>query len=418
MMYWWSRHGDFSPGIGILPHTGQVIQHYRQKQARYKKQKDLAIAAGVSERLVQDWETSMYIESLERRIVLAKLLKIPPALLGLDWRLVTYKDNTGTYTNPLEYIAELLEEDSFYTYEDILFMGNELLQKGGPQHVAGRLQRRLKRLRTVVDKIPAADKDAWQDLLVRYYVLTATYARHNMQLQEALGMLHDAVVLAKSLDDLETLSFTLYRRTRAYLDIGDHKAAKKDIAEVMQYLDSTQLNAPLKGNIYLTAVEIHMPNAKNNPDLERQIRQWFDKALAIAWKGNVEDDRFALKLTLSGIHHEKAKTLLQFYQFDPQASHSKEYMQEARREMNLAWSSLGPDFAEWRMYYLLTDARIYKAEQDVEASARTGLDALKVSRLLNSKKGELQVQALYQELSRSNEVNPYVDNLGIELGVL
>ena len=35
----------------------------------------------------------MMTNDQERRIFLAKLLKIPPALLGLDWRLVYYQDN-------------------------------------------------------------------------------------------------------------------------------------------------------------------------------------------------------------------------------------------------------------------------------------------------------------------------------------
>jgi hypothetical protein len=41
----------------------------------------------------------MYLSDPERRIFLAKMLKIPPALLGLTWQQVVYQDHAGTCTD-------------------------------------------------------------------------------------------------------------------------------------------------------------------------------------------------------------------------------------------------------------------------------------------------------------------------------
>src|SRR2546421_10645709 len=127
--YWWSRYGKFSPGEGILPHMGEVIAYYRKK--RYKTQADFAIATGVILRTVQEWETVIMTHNQERRIFLAKMLKIPPALLGLDWRLVIFENNKGTYKDPLSRVVVLIEEDAYYAYEDILVMGHEYIHNGG-----------------------------------------------------------------------------------------------------------------------------------------------------------------------------------------------------------------------------------------------------------------------------------------------
>ncbi|HJT58476.1 MAG TPA: helix-turn-helix transcriptional regulator, partial [Ktedonobacteraceae bacterium] len=75
-VFWWSRYGDFSSGLHNLPHMGEVIAHYRRK--RYRTQEDFRIAAGVTLRTVQEWESNNMTADMGRRIFLAKMLKIPP----------------------------------------------------------------------------------------------------------------------------------------------------------------------------------------------------------------------------------------------------------------------------------------------------------------------------------------------------
>src|SRR5260370_7491574 len=77
-------------------------------------------------------ETVIMTHNQERRIFLAKMLKIPPALLGLDWRLVIFENNKGAYKDPLSREVELIEEDPYYAYEDILVMGQENIHTVAP----------------------------------------------------------------------------------------------------------------------------------------------------------------------------------------------------------------------------------------------------------------------------------------------
>ncbi len=82
----------------------------------------------------------------ERRKFLSKMLKIAPALLGLDWRQVVFENNKGTYRDTLPRMAEIIEEDGYYAYEDILVMGHEYIHNGGPLDIAHRIDRRLNKL--------------------------------------------------------------------------------------------------------------------------------------------------------------------------------------------------------------------------------------------------------------------------------
>lgn len=113
--YWWSRYGDFAPGVGMYPHMGQVITYYRLKRG-FRTQQDLAIALGVSKRTVEELEGSMNLDtpdSIERRQIIAQLLRIPPALLALDWRFMVYEKNSSDQRDTFADIAQLLEDDTF-----------------------------------------------------------------------------------------------------------------------------------------------------------------------------------------------------------------------------------------------------------------------------------------------------------------
>src|SRR5437660_10938734 len=141
-LYWWSRYGSFSPGEGILPHMGEGITQYRKRRG-YDTQGKFAIAMGVSLRTIQEWEAATMTHDHERRKLLARFLKIPPALLALDWRLIYYQDNTGSHEDLSGTVPELAEEDIYYHYEDTLIMGWECLRQGGLSQIAARERRRL-----------------------------------------------------------------------------------------------------------------------------------------------------------------------------------------------------------------------------------------------------------------------------------
>ncbi len=413
-LYWWLRFGPFSPGEGILPHMGEVIAHYRKKRG-YRTQADFAIAAGVTLRTVQEWETSIMTHDHERRIFLAKLLKVPVALLGLDWRLVVYQDNLGTQTNPMEHLTHLIEEDTYYHYEDTLLMGWACLRKGDLPHFAERVTRRLRKLQTLVRQAPESEKEAWQSLLCQYYQLAEGYARHSGmskgQKNQAVAYSTAAIQLATDLEHVELLGSALFRDTQLHVEHGNYDLARKSAQGAMGYID--RVRSPLKGNIYLVAADVNAHYAAHDERLRNQCRQWQDKAANLVYKGNLEDDGTFLKLNLAGVHHERAKTLLYFFQHKPQ----KEFLRDARTELTAAWEKLTPDLMLWRMHFYETEARIYEAEHDLEGSVRSGKEALKIAMFMQSNSGRETVTKLYHDLNAIDSLNPYVRNLSVELGI-
>jgi hypothetical protein len=65
----------------------------------------------------------------------------------------------------------------------------------------------------------------------------------------------------------------------------------------------------------------------------------------------------------------------------------------------------------------MTEARLYLTEHDLEGSAQSAKAALKIARSMRSRMVESEVRSLYGILDEKNSMNPYVRNLGMELGI-
>jgi hypothetical protein len=210
-MHWWSRYGSYRPGSWGLPHMGDVLKDYSFRRG-FSSQDAFAQATGVSKRMVEYWENTMYLTEMERRIFLAKLLRIPPALLGLT--VYSVMDDIyaiENYTESLKRMIELAEDDSYYVYEDLLVLGWECLRKGGIPQVAERINRRLKKLQGIVQTCPAEEREAWLVLLFQYYRLSSAFSRHSV-VSNGVQSIGTAISIAEELDDgrISTQSLTLH----------------------------------------------------------------------------------------------------------------------------------------------------------------------------------------------------------------
>jgi transcriptional regulator with XRE-family HTH domain len=415
--YWWSCYGDFEPGEGIYPHMGQVIAHYRLRRG-LRTQNDLAIALGYSKRSIEELEGSMNLntpDSVERRMLLAKLLRIPPALLALDWRFMVYPNNNSQQENNFTDMLSLLQEDTFALYEDILIMGRNSLDNGGPLETAYRIDKRLKKLVTIVQNSSEIDREQWQSLLCRFFQLSTSFALRNMDKKRALSDAGYAIEIAKELDDAELLASTFYRRSRVHME---HRVTATDEAQKYKYLElakadvlaalsyTERVRTPLKGSIYLIAAEVEAFYAINDISLRKQCEKWQEKAANLIYRGKTEDDGTFLKLDTTALHHEKAKSLLSFNR-----------LQEARNELTTAWKTVTPGLLTWHINMHLTEANIYKAEHDLEGSARSGIEAYKLAKAMQAHKRVAEVEKLFFELQQLGDTNPYVCNLGMLLGL-
>jgi tetratricopeptide (TPR) repeat protein len=428
--YWWSRFGNFAPGVGIYPHMGQVITEYRIRRG-FQTQKALAIALGYSERTIQELEGSMNLDapdSIERRMVLARLLQIPPCLLALDWRFMVYKDNTVDQESPFADMVGLIEEDTYDFYDDLLAVGWESTYKGGSPQTSTRITKRLHKLEKLTEQTPATEREAWLSLLCRYYQLSTRFARDRIDTDVALSHSQKAIDLATTLKDIELIAASHFRRIRVYMDLYEFVKKLPEgerSQQAMQYLDLARFDVnkaleyvervrnPLKSNIYLIAAEVNALYAQDNRRLQDQCDTWQKKVANMVYreKGHSEDDGTFLKMNITAVHHERAKTLMKF-------TGRKGALKEARSELNTAWKTLTPDLTIWRVNLHITEAQLNLLERDIEGSAQAGLEAYKIASVMQTRNEEEKVKNLFLNLQSIAPNNGYVCNLGLQLNMI
>lgn len=427
--YWWSRFGNFAPGVGIYPHMGQVITEYRIRRG-FQTQKALAIALGYSERTIQELEGSMNLDapdSIERRMVLARLLQIPPCLLALDWRFMAYKDNTVDQESPFADMVGLMEEDTYEFYDDLLAVGWESTYKGGSPQTATRITKRLHKLEKLTEHTPPPEQEAWLSLLCRYYQLSTRFARDRVDTSVALNHSQKAIDLANTLKDNELIAASHFRRIRVYMDLyefvkklpGSQQSqqatqyldlARFDVNEALKYVE--RVRNPLKSNIYLIAAEVNSLYAQDNKKLQDQCDTWQKKVANMVYreKGHYEDDGTFLKMNITAVHHERAKTLMKF-------SNRKGALREARSELNTAWKTLTPDLTIWRVNLHITEAQLNLLERDIEGSAQAGIEAYKIASVMQTRNEVEKVKNLFLNLQNVDPNNGYICNLGLQLNM-
>ncbi|MGH2482400.1 MAG: hypothetical protein ACRDHW_22355, partial [Ktedonobacteraceae bacterium] len=176
-------------------------------------------------------------------------------------------------------------------------------------------------------------------------------------------------------------------------------------------------DTPLKGNIYLESANINAFFAVNDRQLQDQCRTWQDRAATLLYKGKIEPDETFFRFNLSAVHHEKARTLLCFSAGDNGRPLSSTKANAIQTRLHTALETLSSDLGVWKVYYMVTEARVHLAAHDIEASAQTAKSAMKLARAMHSKVEEDTIRSLYYQLDTKAPTNPYVRNLGVLLGV-
>jgi DNA-binding XRE family transcriptional regulator/predicted transcriptional regulator len=414
---------DYSPGEFGLPHMGEVIANHRKK-AGWNSQDDFAIVCGVDKQTVVYWEKQVYLADMNRRIFLCKLLKIPPGLLGLTWPSLRAEEETK-FPHVMA-MSEMLQENAYALYEDVLIFAHTSTDKYSPA-AAYRFYKHQQELEQIVKQAPEIEKDAWKDLLSRFYQHSTFIAQHHKQDEQALSLANEAVNIAVSLNDTELVGASLYRRSRVHLIQNRYDAAKKDIQESLDKAERAR--GQLKGSSYLLAAEINALYAEGDEKLKAQCRKWQDDAAKLIYKGKVEEDGTFLTFNLYAIHHERAKTLLRFalhYTTDNELATQlkrkhvradKELIKDAKGALITARKHLESTGKRKEMYLSITEARIHLVAREFEECARVAKQALQSARKAHSQQGIEEIKQIYAILHQLDARNPHVAHLGVELGI-
>jgi DNA-binding XRE family transcriptional regulator len=403
-----------------------VLADHRIK-AGWTSQETFAVVCGVDKQTVAYWENQRYLADMERRIFLCKLLSIPPALLGLTYASLIDKDNMFADARNM---SELLQENAYALYEDILNFAHTSTAKYFPT-ATYRFLKHQQELEQIVKNVPEMEKDAWIDLLSRFYQHSTFIAQHYKKDEEALSLANKAVSLAEPLQDAGLLGAALYRRSRIHLVQNRPDLARDDIQSALEL--SGRASHMLRGNCYLLSAEVNALYAQGDEKLRTQCRIWQDNATKLVYAG-LEDDGNFMQFNLYATHHERAKTLLRFalfYTTDeelveqlkiPETCANKELLRDARNAINAAKRyveenrSTG-DITTGEMNLSITEARLYLIAREYEESAKIADTALQFAYKAHSKQGVEEIKKLYLMLDQLAPKNPYIAHLGVALGI-
>ena len=320
---------------------------------------------------------------LPRRILLAKLLHIPPILLGLS-SITLYEFSDGsTPTISGNAPTSIASTQTMTSYESLLVLSWELYYTSNVQKAAQSVNDAIQKLQGEFQGATDIKGDQRDALLCRFYQLNSLIARDQLNLDQSLEYENQAVEIAFSLKNAELIASSLLRRARIFLRRDEYGAALQDALTALPYADLSR--DPLKGKCYQMAGEAQGYLVGTNQALQEQSLTYFNKAAQIARKGNLEPDGSFVKTDLTCIYIEKADALTLFGR-----------SQEAHNALNIARKNLSPELTRWEINLLLSEARAYSAEKDVESCCYTLIDALNIARAVNLSSKEDRILAIYQ----------------------
>ena len=401
--YWWYAYAPFEQGEYNRPHMGQVIRYYRE--LRSWTIKDLAKALRVTEHYVYEIESSSNMpESIGRRTAIAKLLKIPPALLGLSIIAPEDQHTSETNNDDITGIVKVIDAQRMMAYEDILAMSWELYYMGNLQYATRNVDQWIHVLAHTAKGAKATERDQVLAMLCRFYQLSCTAARDRMDTTRALHDGKKAIDIALQLENAELIASAYYRRIRVYLQAEQHDKALQDVEAALYYLDVVR--DPLKATLYRAAAEAYAPTAKDDKQLQKQCLMYLDSAGRIIRKGNLEPDGSFLKPDIASVQIERAATLAEFHR-----------CKDAHNALIIAHEQISPGNIRRRKDLLLAEADTYFAENELEGCCESIIESLKLTQATDSRSNEPWMLSLYQQLQRRDSNNPLICRVGMELGV-
>ncbi|MBA2287886.1 MAG: hypothetical protein H0W02_20625 [Ktedonobacteraceae bacterium] len=382
--YWWYVYGQFGPGEHNLPCLGEVVAYYLAFSGLSKE--ELARDLNWTERYIEMIKSSRNKDMpklLPRRILLAKVLHIPPILLGLSSiTLAEWSDGTPS-AGTAPGVETIASTETMQFYEKMLAVGWELYYTSSVQKAAESVDMSFRMLSTEFAYAMGVKKDQFDAMRCRFYQLFSLIERDRMNNEKSLEYENEAVVIAFRLKNAELIASALLRRARIYIRLKEYALALKDGETLLPYADLSR--DPLKGKCYQMAGEAQGYLAGNDLALQEKSLAYFNKAAQIARKGNLEPDGSFVKTDLTSIYIEKAEALTSWKRYD-----------EAHNALAIARKNLSPELTRWEVNLLLAEASTYLAQDDIESCCHSLSEALGIARAISLPSKEERVYGLYE----------------------
>ncbi len=403
VIYWWSAYGNFAPGVDNLPAVSDVIRYYRK--LRGISDEELAASLGWTVRYVKMLESRRNIkmpELLPRRILLAKVLQIPPMLLGLS-SITLIGDDTVHGVSTILGEDQIIDTRALAFYEGMLGLAWDFYYSSSVQRAAKQVQACFDLLNHDAQGATGTQLDQYDALKCRFYQLFSLVSRDQMDIEQALEDSSQAVAIAERLENAELIASSLLRRARIYLRQESYDLAYLDTQKALPYADLSR--DPLRGKVYQIAGEALGRVAGNNKALQEKSLFYFNEAGKIARKGDLTPDGSFVKTDLTSIYIERAEALTLFGRF-----------QDAHNALTIARKNLKPGLMRWEVNLLIEEAKTYYAQKEYDNCCSSLLSALKIVREANLQSKEDRIIGLYQQVKQKSPTSPEVLDLGKMLG--
>lgn len=334
--YWWSVYGSFRPGEEHLPHLGDVFAYYFEMSGMNNQ--EIAGKVGYTVRFIQllkNRENVDHPKEVGRRRMLARMFHIPPVLLGLSAVGLEQSD-----------AQPVLPPASMQRYENLLAMCWELYYTSNIGKAEESITATLAELGEATNLASGVKRDQLDYMRCRFFQVASVVSRDQRKYPEALASMNQAAALAEKLKTSELVASSLLRRARVYLGAKEYPEAYADAMKMLPYADKCA--DPLKGKCYQMAGEATSFIAGLDAVLQQKSLGYFNEALKIVRKGNLEPDGSFVRTDLTSILIEKADAQRIFGQ-----------PEDALETLAIARKHASPEQHRWLINLATTEINIY-----------------------------------------------------------
>ena len=243
-------------GDGYLD-PGHVVRYYRERmtyrdprsgKTKVWTQADLAQRLGVSEVTVRLMETkNKGLDSIERRRLLADLLRIPPALLGLA---------SFTEQHAATFIQADTQASTIKLYQSALSVYTTMHTTGTAQEVLPDIEGWVFRIQADLDQTKSAQQSSLLRVLWGFHtVCTKIYGEDTCDWSRAFDHVNASLEIASILQDTNMQASSLYRSSAVYVAQRNFALAKTAIDGAMIY--AKKADPHIIGAVLVDAALVH-----------------------------------------------------------------------------------------------------------------------------------------------------------------
>lgn len=386
-MYWKDNYGNiygpFSQQEDGFPDAGEVVRYYRKSKGL--NQIALGALLDISRLQVINMENHNQVpQNLSRRRVIADLLKIPPALLGvgvIGAYLEPLEGHVSSHSSPLSYsIQEAKEyldaawEVNFHTSASYLLPGMLRQQARIKEQIAHGGLEQEKNL----------------NLLHHYkhFLLMVGRERQDYTVTDPTGLID----VAKQIDNPDALGISLYRRGKMYFEQQNYSAALVDIREALS--ETRQAGPRIRGLALVGSGEVLAHHAVDQNDVG-EVLDYLDKAWKCADKAKGSPDPFRTGFDESWYFLARAFAITSLLRLDPTL------IDEVWEALEQAQKRLEPHNTRRRISteFRYANAAFYAG--DYLSAVSTALETLELAQSVNLVHVKKYIQQLYEKLAQT-----------------